>query len=246
MKVLPIICLAIASFGFISNGVFAKEFKTNDGFSITLPEGWVQIPKEALEDYSDTIFKASPGIGRQSYEYGFQLSQDPTWLTTYPYMLVQVKHSGRVPEAKLKELSKVEKGLGEGASKVQSSMKDLLSNMEIGKPIYDDVHQTLFSQMSMDVVGAGKVNGLISVVLTEKGAINIYGYSLASEFDRYSDIYGNAVRNILLDDSLKYTPRITDNVPFISRIDWQQVFIAAIVGGVLAGVFSLFRRKKDS
>ena len=72
-----------------------------------------------------------------------------------------------------------------GASKVSDATGDLISNVDINNPIYDEKNHVLFFTAPSNVEGVGRINGLISVVLTEKGAINVYGYAVENEFKPY-------------------------------------------------------------
>jgi len=225
----------------------------NENISIEVPDSWVSIPNEVLNEYSEVIHQMAPNSEKQIYDYGYQLKSSENWLV-HPYILVQVKNSGRVPESKLSNLERVERKLKEGASKVGGSTDGLVSEVDIQTPIYDETTHVLFSTTTQMVEGIGQVKGLISILLTEKGFINIYAYSRANEFSNYVGQFEDIVRGVKLAPHLQYQSRMTDNLPiisgvdveelFIGGIDWLQVLIAGLVGGLIAVGGSMYKRKK--
>ena len=67
-----------------------QRIATKDGFTIHVPDDWIQIPKHVLDAYSETISKAAPQAQKQIFDYGFQKLPVDTWLT-HPYLLIQVR-----------------------------------------------------------------------------------------------------------------------------------------------------------
>ena len=216
--------------------------KTSDGFTIHLPEYWIAIPKDVLDSYSEAVAKMVPNTEKQTYAYGFQLSSSQNWLD-FPYILIQVKRKGRISEGQLKSIKKVQRELDKGVKETRDKMVTIVSDVQVGETLYDFSSHILFSKMEMDVRGTGLVKGLMAILLTEEGEIEIFSYAKASEYSDYAPIFERIARGVVVDDRLKYKPRIIDSIPFLSGINWSKAITAAIVGGIIALIAGLFRKK---
>ncbi len=247
MKLSIILVLFIASSAVCFGADLTQEIKTPDGFTIRLPSNWTAIPKDVLDAYSDAVAKMAPNVEKQTYAYGFQLSSAQNWLT-YPYILIQVKRTGRVPEAQLKSIKQVQQGLDKGIAKAQDSMSKMVSDARFGETIYDPTSHILFTQIGMDVKEVGLVKGLIALLLTEEGMIQIAGYAKATEFADSVPIFEGISRGVIIEDHLKYQSRISDAIPVVAGINWGNVLSnairGAIIGGAIALITGLFRKKK--
>jgi len=191
----------------------------------------------------------APTAEKQTFAYGFQHSSTQGWLT-YPYILVQIKKTGRVSEAQLKSVQQVKQGLEKGAEKVQNSMSAIVSGARFGEPIYDPAAHILFTRIGMDVKEVGAVKGLMALLLTQEGIIQIAAYTKASEFESYAPVFESIAKGIILEDRLKYQSQITGSIPGSSGFNWDKVLAGAvkgaIIGGVIALVAGIFWKKKSA
>lgn len=246
MKKIIVITLAT-----ITLSAFGSTFKTQDQFSIDLPDNWTEVPKNVLDEFSDTIAKLAPQNPKQIYDYGYQLLESERWLQ-YPYILVQVKNVGRVASGELKQYKKLEKGFEDGLNQVADSFSDIMSNASFGETVYDESNHILWTTISMDVEGIGKVLGLLAVKLTEKGIIQFNAYATEDTFEEYAKIYRDAFINLDIPESIVYKPQFTDNAPVVGGINTGKVLTAGIRGAIIGGVIGLFawlnkrKKKKDS
>jgi hypothetical protein len=235
-------CIAAAS--------FAEEaklpFPTKDGFTLYLPDGWKPIPKDVLDAYSRAIAKLAPQAEKQTYDHGFQLSAAQKWFT-YPYILVQVKRSGRVPEDQLRSLAQIGKAMDSGFAKARESLSSFATNGSIGETVLDASTHTLWTRIAIDVKGVGTINGLVGTVLTETGFIQISCYAKKNEFPAYLSVFETIVRSTVLSDDLKYRPDTTDSESSTGRIG-RGVIVGIAVACVAAGGLLWFvvrnRKKK--
>lgn len=223
-----------------------KEFSTSDGFSIFLTNDWIAIPKDILEA-SAKAFAEATKMDRQYYDYGFQLTSSQNWLQ-YPYILIQVKKSGRIPDSQLKKYKTLETDMQKGLQEAEEKSVGLLSNSQLGETYYDSENHILFTVIKMNVQSIGTVVGLTAVKLTEEGYIHFSGYAIESVADKYISFFEDAVRQIKLQDHLVYKPKLTDSVPLISGIDWSKVgekgLIGAIIGGIISAIALMIRKVK--
>ena len=228
-----------------------QTIQTQDGFTISLPADWVSFPKEALDNFSETLAKLAPKADRQTYAYGFQLPMKKHWFE-YPYVLVQIKRGGRISEAQLKSVKRVEQDVKQGVAKAQGSYSALISSAQVGEAVYEPAAHILWIRIASDVQKVGAVRGLSATVLTEEGMIMINGYALAADFDQYAPVFEAIARSAVVADNLKYRPRFTDSLPLSGRINWGIVLRAALIGAV-AGLLPIaiifipkLRRKKKT
>jgi len=189
-----------------------QEIKTPDGFTIRLPAGWVSIPRDVLDSYANKIARNAPNLANQRLDYGFQLSTSRNWFE-YPYIMVQIKRTGRIPESQLESLDQVQRGMNKGLGQTQQSMSGVISDAHLGKTTYDPSLHILWSRISANVTGIGVVKGLCAVLLTEDGVIQIISYAMDRDFERSAPLFEEIAKNAVVDDNLRYKPRLTDKVP---------------------------------
>ena len=221
-----------------------QKFEAIDNFAIHLPIGWEEIPKEILEQYSKSIRQETKNFREVVYDYGYQLSSSDYWLQ-YPYIVVQVKRTGRIPSGEFKNMDKIEIAMEEGIDQVENS-QSIMSNVQLDKPSYDSELHILWILLETKVEGIGKVKGLSGLLLTEAGAIQISCYSLSSGFDEYVPLFEKIIRNCEIDESIKYRSRMLDSIPMLNKIDFGKV-IGRIIGfAIVSSIITYFIRRKRS
>jgi len=225
----------------------AETLTTQDDFTVILPSGWIEAPPEALRSLEAALGQASQGAVTQKYDYGYQLASAGTWFE-YPYILVQVKRGGRVPEGQLAQYERIESGFRKGADEIAESFGALVSNFEQGEIVYDDEQHVLWSSLTMNVQGVGNVHALVAVKLTEFGFIQINSYATEDSFQEYSSTFREVVRNLDVAERYRYQPRLTDHAPTLWGINLGETAVAAVIGGVAGGVVGLIaymRRRRQ-
>src|SRR5258706_13013244 len=89
--------------------VFGQTTVSNQslGYLVTMPAGWEQIPTSVIDAQLQTVASAVGGHLSQHFDDGFQKSVNTNQLLVtgskfqYPYILVESKHNGRIPEGKI-------------------------------------------------------------------------------------------------------------------------------------------------
>jgi hypothetical protein len=242
---------ALAAFHANSRGQDAHTMHVARGenFTLQLPDDWKEIPTEVLDHTFDAVVKMAPGLTNNHYEYGYQLASAGNTLT-YPYVLVSVKKTGRIPESQVAKLPTTDQALKKGVGKAADQLKSMLSNVELGKPVYDPHAHALFLNSTMDINGIGPVKCLSAVYLTEQGSITMHCYSRTADYDDYAKTFGEIVKSVQLSDSIRYQSRITDSVPGLGGLDLGRIGNNAIIGGIIGGVAGalivLFKKRKTS
>jgi hypothetical protein len=240
------VALLVVGFSAFVPLAFATGDFQKPGLTLSLPDGWMEIPQDVLTSVRDELVRQAPNAKIPKYDYGFQLETGQNWMA-YPYILVQVSNSGRVPEHQLKSMPKMD--LNEMFKNKAADLKSLMSNASLGQMQYDETAHVVWITFQSDVVGTGKVQGISGLIPTEKGYLQVHCYSEESNFQTYLPTFRQIVTSLAVSPDLAYKPRWTDNSPILSGMDWSQVAVKAIGGAIIAGLIALFaalmRRKKE-
>ena len=243
LKVFLVLAITIFEFGIAHGG----ELHQKNSFSITIPDGWIEVPRNIIDTYENEISKQAPNAQKQHYDYGFQLESSNNWFE-YPYILVQIKDTGRIPENQLEKLEKY--SFKDTIDKSKKDLSSLMSDIQVGKMYYDKQEKIIWMRIEMNVVNIGIVSGLSGMVPTEKGFIQVAGYSLKNDFSNNEHVFRSVSMSVLPEPDLVYKPKWSDNLPsFLSRIDWGKVagkaVAGAIIGGIIALMAGLLKKKKN-
>ncbi len=236
--ILTVLCL----YGTCHGIELTQEVKTQDGFTIRLPADWKPIPRDMLTKYSRAVAELTRDTEKQVYDYGFQRADAPNWFT-YPYILIQVRRTGRISEAQLKSIKQLQGDLDNSMARMQQAMSTVVSDARTGEMVYDPGAHILFSQMRMDIKEIGTIRGLIALLLTEEGGIHIAGYAKGDDFAHYLPLFETIARGIIPDDTLRYRRHMLESVPVVGGIDWGRVLISALIGGALGAAGMLLSRR---
>jgi len=242
----------------IKAGIFRYE---SHGFSISLPSGWIEIPSSVIRDYVQEVRQILPNATIPDFDYAFQLQSGDKWLS-YPYILIQTKKTGRIPEHELTNLdiNSFSKEVQESVDTFPSIYNNMLKGVKTEVPYYNSELHILWIKGKGDVTNIGTVAILQGMVLTEEGFILVSCVCNEEDIENYSPVFQDIIRSLNLSENIKYRARFTDKSSILSNISWvlknnnfDKVFWKAIgkatVLGILFGIVSivvyLFRRKKS-
>jgi len=224
-----------------------QEFKAQDGFTMYLPDDWVEIPNEVLKQHSEKVNQLVPQIGKQVYDYGFQSAPADNWMN-HPYILIQVKRTGRIPEEELKKYKQVHEVFSEHIGDVEDVVSGILSNTQLGETLYDAENRILWMNISFDLQRIGRINAQIAVKLTDFGVIQVTGYATEDTFSTYQPLFQKIARQIYLDNIIKYKPGAAWNIStdgVINTVNTLKVIIwGTIICGIIGLIVWLVRRKR--
>jgi hypothetical protein len=221
----------------------AAPFKVPDaGLMLEIPPGWVRIPSDVLEETQQKMQQLVPAAKRINYSYGFQFGSVDQWFS-YPYILVEIKRTGRIAESEFHKLDKV--STTEMTDKVQGLVRGIATDLAVGKMRYDESTKTVWITTGSNLSGVGRVSGTTAVIPTEYGSIQLHGYSREQDYLGFVTVFYDIVRNVRLDEGTKYESRIADKIPFISSIDWASAASTGIIGAAI-GVLMFVSKKRSS
>jgi len=230
----------------ISSPAYGEERVQKNGFSISLPDGWVEIPRGAIDSYEKTVAELAPNAPAQHYDCGFQLESGKNWFE-YPYVLIQVKNIGRIPESQLEKLEGV--SLQKTLDDQKDRLSTIMSGAQAGKMIYDRQNRMIWMRMEFNVRDVGPVTGICGMIPTEKGFIQVNGYCAKNIYSRYEQILRAIATSMTPDPALIYKPKWSDSLPaVVTGIDWGRIagkaLAGAVVGGIIALIVGFIRKKK--
>ena len=214
------------------------EFKTKDGFTVYMPEGWIEIPAKVLQEYSESAANLIPQVEKQIFDYGFQYGNPDKWFS-YPYILIQVNRSGRIPEGELKNYRLAETMMKEEIEVVQNKMAGIVSGARQGETIYDPSNHILWTTMTVEVENIGKIFSIIALKLTEFGFIQIMGYSKEAAGQEFLPAFKEIASNISLNPDIAYKRRLIEDTPIIGKINIGKVIRAAVIWAIIGGFAGL-------
>lgn len=222
-----------------------SELKKN-GFSISLPAGWVEMPTDVIDAFEKEIARLTPNAPAQHYNHAFQLGSSENWFE-YPYILVQIKNTGRIPESQLEKLKGY--NIQESLEKHKKGLSSILSDVQAGEMVYDKQTKMIWMRIEANVVNTGPISGISGMVLTEKGFIQVMGYCLRGNYPTYENIFQSVALSVSTEPGLAYKPKWSDSLPpAVTGIDWGKVAEKAIAGAIIGGILILIaasRKKKN-
>ncbi|WP_029923079.1 hypothetical protein [Nevskia soli] len=220
-------------------------------FSVALPDGWVEMPQDALAAARDKIARTVPNAVIPRYDYGFQLAANKTM--EYPYILVQLTDKGRIPPEQLQKLPKLD--LGAALDGKTDVLKALVSGVSLGHMQYDEKVGVIWLSSQSEVPGVGTIHGLSGLIPTQNGALQLHCYALDASFDTYLPLFRQIVASATPSAALAYQPspaaaHAPAPAPAAAGFDWRMALrrtaLGVFIGGAAAWLLRIRSRKKPA
>lgn len=175
-------------------------------FTLTLPDDWAEAPQATMATFNANVAAALPNLPKARipfYKYGFQRKSDPHWLTTYPYMVVRIKTSGRIPESTLAQVQRV--NLNKALRKHKKQLPaDLLKQISLNKPLYDPSTHTIWITGNMTGREGQPLRVLSALFPTKNGSIQLAAYVPAAKFASYYAMLHAIMMSVVIPPDLRY------------------------------------------
>ena len=184
---------------------FAEEPErtTISGISFVRPGGWKSLPTAAIRQLNEKLEASTAGLPKQTYQYAIQHGSTDYWFT-YPYILVQVNSRGRIPEAELESLEKLDSEVAKAGNEVSQRLGKTVASLKIGKSYYDSQAKIIWARGESELVGVGEVINVTATLLTSKGTVVFYGYARKGKLGRLEEDFEHFVRSVELDVENRY------------------------------------------
>lgn len=160
----------------------------SEHIEISIPTGWVAIPRAELDAITATLQQAAPNAEPQRYQHGFQASAS----AEYPRVLVQIKDKGRWSDQVFREIPHT--GL-EGAEAA------------IGKLSYDPAQRLAWLRLQLEVEEGKTQQALSGLHPTETGSVQVHCWAPPGDFIPYASLCRQIVTSVRLGDAIRYRER---------------------------------------
>jgi hypothetical protein len=168
----------------------------SDHFSISIPTGWVEIPKAELDQMSANIREAAPNARPQPYNYGFQESAD----SKYARVLVQVKTTGRWSPKVFDQIPKVSSLKGD----VVAAPGLAALKIQLGKLTYDPTARIAYLRMQFTGDDGQTMQGFSGLHPTKVGSIQVNCYASTTDFDKDAALFAAIITSVQIDNEWEY------------------------------------------
>ena len=227
-----------------SAAMSATVDNTKDGFTVTLPTGWDQIPQSEIASLNETTRKEH-NIGNQpGFLCGYQVRSDG-WFS-YPYVLIRVARSGKLTEEQLAKLPTI--NVTESVDKVMQAWGGTFPKFQMGKIFYDSAsHITWLAGQTTDPE-IGLVDILIGALQTEQGAIQTYCYSRHDSVAQDRPTFTRIIESIRPSEEVRYKPASTTLAVSSAANAARQpdyTWLGRAIGLALVGALSLTLKRRS-
>ena len=180
-------------------------------FSLTLPDGWEEIPKEKLEVFN--LLAASNRLGRgkhEPYECVFQLDpREPG--TSSSYVMVRWLDKGkRISHQQLRSWPKVD------ISKVVNDKRILRGETVLdagrGRFRFDEASHTLWLDGNFGPESMDKRRKESAAIPTEIGLLSVEGEFISGDASAHRLAYHQIVKSVVISPEIAYRARKSDDL----------------------------------
>ena len=230
------ILIVLLNFSTLSycNNVFHKH-----GYSIWLPDGWVEIPAGVIESAEHELAKHQLFLPQLHSDCGFQIHKKNNWFE-YPYILIRIDNTERLSKNKILKLKKSYMQEAVNQLDIASS---LILDSQIEETNYDENSNIMWVQFTSNVLGIGQVSSMSGMIFTEQGYIQITGYSLKNDYISNKQIFQTVINSVVLDNELQYTYKWQDRLDDMRDINWEIIagkfFVIALIVSLPAIIYRI-------
>jgi uncharacterized membrane-anchored protein len=212
--------------------ISATEFtysNTTEHYSIELPNGWVQIPQNTINQAVQVLIKTATtnNIVVPEYTAGFQPEAKNYF--QYPYLLIQKLKGTGISPNELAEVFKNTTALENLTKKLS-----ITSNTKIENPYLDIKRNALVYTMTTDYQGIGTIKNLNVLILGKVGVTQLLFYSPESQYSMNLPLFNSIFESFKFNEGFEYIPK---SKSAINSVGW-------IVAGILGGACVLLLRKR--
>jgi hypothetical protein len=224
-----VVLIIMVTFSF-ANQILAYSNQSKH-YSFDLPSGWEEIPKSAINQYTNEAVKQTNGK-RVEFSTGFHLVGSDYF--SYPYILVQ-EHETSAPSFSQLESAFNSSKFQRTVEQKTAEYSELLKTATSDKPFIDKGRNIVFMNIKLDVANIGQVNGLIAMFLGKNGITQINFYSLQNDQSEWLPVFNSIIDSFKYDEGFAYNLEEAEknNTPSVFEGVVEEGIGGAIVGGIL-------------
>jgi hypothetical protein len=164
----------------------AAFHSASGGYSISLPDGWTQIPDDKVQKCVAALVR-SPQASAWQWDAAFQPHNQSEWFT-YPYAIVQIKPYANGLEPTNAEIATALKEMAginldtEMRNESNPQVANLMSNSSLGQAEWDDKNKTARITMQTDVADAGTLKASGTIHFGRRAIVCVWCYATDADF----------------------------------------------------------------
>jgi hypothetical protein len=180
-------------------------YHSSSGFSLSIPDGWTEIPRSAIDDMSRRIFS---GAGSKViHDAGFQ-PKGTEWFT-YPYVMTQVINYPVSRPPNEKEMRQILQHIAGGAANIQNQplsaeAKEILKNVQTSAPTFDAAKRTFVLPLTLTVPGIGQVKGVAVGHFGTSSLVQVCCYDRVGSYASNEPTFAKILDSFKFDASAAY------------------------------------------
>ena len=175
-------------------------------YSFTLPDGWEEMPKAVLDQYSDAIAKlTSTKLTR--YRSGFQLAENEYFV--YPYILIQERY-GKTPSYEELEKTFHSDAFRDGFQKGASGYSEIATGAVFEEPVFDKEKGFIFINTKANIESNSSdistVYSLTGIFLGKREMLYLTFAVPADEYAKWQPVFDSIVDSFSFKEAYAYDP----------------------------------------
>jgi hypothetical protein len=199
--------------GAVSARAAEVSYHSPNGFSLTVPDGWTEIPHAEIESMAAKLLRQNNNL---VHDAGFQPAGQPWFM--YPYALTQVIHYPTTRPPNEREMRQIVDQIAGSAANVQQSAvspeaKQLLKNIQTSAPTFDAKKRTFVMPVSMNVPGIGQIRGVAVGHFGKSDLVQVCCYDQATNYAKQEANFAKILDSFKFDASAEYPNSVFSSNP---------------------------------
>jgi hypothetical protein len=157
------------------------------GFSISLPDGWAQMPPERLESANQGARAQHPNWKPPALHYAYQMTNF-AGLAFPPFVVIRVSDAPSDPKAVLEDMER----------------DDLPQRVERGKPVFDEELNACLTQYQVEFAGM-PTESWAAYFLTKRGVVKMFFYVPRANEQNLTALVKQIIKSVHISDEMKFT-----------------------------------------
>lgn len=215
-------------------------YRSRNHFTIDLPPGWTKVPDSVATACAAAVAQRTGQ--RLEYEAFLERSDAPEHLS-YPYVMVAFHAADTRFYREFSE--QMETGIKEGVNVVTRRAGDLLTDIDLGKPVSEPAKSRWWVSLQMTVAGVGPVQALSMMQMGDKGIAVVNFYARAADFASWEPSFRLMADNCAFERGWRHDP--SKGPPFFSTSLGRIVLFGGIGGflGLVFGFLAWNRKRRE-
>lgn len=230
--------LLIAALPGFTNPV-VRQVSIYDGLvAMEIPDDWQEIDPYHLDELTMWSAETTAGRSVEVYQHGFR-PQDPSADPSLPYLLVQIRESGRLRYGRFLHIQPLDELQDEAHRSFPNGIPPLVMGVAVDHVSFDPTTFRLRLEHSLNLRFMGRVTVLTAALMTERGLVSFHFVDRERRINDGRVLFNGIVDSVRLSPEIAYQPKMSDRLPGLPFFA-----AAAIITAVLIAYLLLRRRSQ--